>query len=155
MNTRVLGIIMLVVGPLLMVPANDVDAAQEAMAIDVNGWRCGSIQQLNELDVQANDVVPVRVNNFSLRERDEYFGKARVIELSFSVANRGPKSLNIDAQMAGFDADQHLIFALHAQPTMSMVSEGRTDTATGSTYATPNDLKLVAKVCLKVMLGFK
>ena len=135
---------------IVLVHARNV-CAQETMARDGNGWRCGSIQQLNELDLQANGA---RVNNFSLRERDEYFGSTRVIELSFSVANRNSKTLKIDAQMVGFAADQHLIFALNARPMMSRVSEGKTEAAEGSIYAMPDDFKRVAKICLKIMSGY-
>jgi hypothetical protein len=138
------------IGLMMFAALLSVAHAQDVPPRDANGWRCGSIQQISEFEIKANDI---RVNNLSVRERDEFFGSARVIEFS-SIANRQQKSIHIDGQMAGFDSNGQLIFALHAEPMMSTVSEGKTDTATGRAYAMRDDLKRAAKICVKFMISF-
>ena len=136
---------------LITTPALAKENAQSALASDANGWRCGSAQEIIDLDLQKNNV---RINNISIKERDEHFGSGRVVEFSFAIANRQENDIRLDGQLAGFDRDAKLIFTIHAEPIMSMVSGWKTVAASGGSYSMRGELQRVDKVCVKFMGQF-
>jgi len=111
-----------------------------------NAWYCGSLSDALEFGIKASDFA---INNLSFREKGALMGGLRVLEFSFSIVNRRQKSMRIDAQIAGFDSNDKLTFALKAGPMMDTVSEGKTESATGSAYVTGGELARTSKVCTR------
>lgn len=101
-------------------------------------------------DEQAgNDTV--RVNNFSIRERDALLGAgAKVVDVSFSVSNRHDATVYMDAAFVGLSEAGDIVFALSAKPTFGMVQANETTVAKGDVYAPKGSLAKAAQVCMKV-----
>lgn len=119
--------------------------AQEAK---LGEWACGPESMLLDYQISRGDV---RINNFSISERDALLGKGKVVQFTFSVANRSAAAVQIDAQVIGLGDDGKPVFAVVAEPMMTMANAGQTSEASGDAFVQPGDLKRTTSFCLRVM----
>ena len=111
-------------------------------------WSCGTKDALFDLQVSRNGV---RVNNFSLKERQSFMTKsATVLEATYSIANRSDKKVFVNAQIAGFDSAEKLVFALAVKPSFDIADAGKTEDASGNIFIEPKELETVRTFCVRL-----
>ena len=111
---------------------------------DENGWLCGTFEDWEIAAVRA--APKLILNNFFFDETDSFRTAMEVLEVKYSVINRGSKGHSMTGQFVGFDQSGAVTFALSASPDFDMANSG-TSTAKDDVYVTEPVLARTVNVC--------
>lgn len=109
------------------------------------------VPSLDEVFAFQLDQGKFRLNNVTLSEDKSWLAKnVIVLNVSASGSNRSEKNAYISVEVVGFDTTNSLVFAVDAEPMMSIIGPNKTEEIKGDIYASPGTLKKAKKICLRV-----
>lgn len=90
------------------------------------------------------------VNNVSISEKSSFMAKD-LVNLSFSLSARNStdKPIKLSIMAAGFSSNEP-VWALSAEPMMSMLSANKTDSIENDVYSIPGTWKKTDKIFIKI-----
>ncbi len=115
----------------------------------LNQFTCaGSLDDLEGFELAKGRV---RINNFILAEDKSWVAKeVMVLNFSASGTNRGEGPAYVTLEAVGFDPSGALLFAITAQPMMSIISPGKAEQIHGDIYVAPGLVEKASKICVRV-----
>ena len=139
---------LVVVAALLIAHASISRAAD----VDLGSWNCvPTSDAMFDLVFRAEGL---RLNNISLSEdRSLATQEVQVLNLSAAAANRSTKPVVLSIELAGFNKENELTFALSGRPLFDMVSAGKTEEVKGSIYIEAGRLQGTTRYCARVVAG--
>lgn len=110
-----------------------------------------SVEEFEDFELKTD---AVKVNNFVLADSKEFLGPITRVKVSFSVSNRKPETLKLNAMVAGTTESGEILWALHLAPGFNRVSGNSNEVVTDSSYLPHEDLKKTKQVWIRVVGDF-
>ena len=119
-------------------------SAEANVTKDENGWHCGTFEDWEIAAVRA--APKLILNNFFFNESGSLRTDMDVLEVKYSVINRGSEAHSMTGQFVGFDQSGAVTFAISASPSFDIANPG-TSTAKDDVYVTEPVLERTVKLC--------
>jgi hypothetical protein len=122
-------------------------------SMTINAFSC--FDKLKDIYDASYSRAWVVVNNFSIREeRSLLSSNLDSVLLTASGANRMSNDVHLNVELVVFNAKGDIILAMVAQPMLSILSGGKTESIEGSIYVPPKSLPTATKSCLRIVGDF-
>jgi len=108
--------------------------------------------QFEDISIQSGGV---NINNFSFREDKSFWDRnMSVLKVNFSARNRNDSSKNFAIMLVGFDNANNIIWSMHLEPTMGILSENSTEQISDSVFCTAGTLNRTHRIWYRVIGNF-